>query len=113
MGKVGRFVTDPKAGSYCQITLDSGDKIIVGHDKGAYKGGTVTVSQVKWWGLGTGETLGTLDLDSPAGKAVLARLTQGAAPESARSTPLGAVVEYVKDCKSLDDVRSRWAQLGA
>ena len=24
MGKVGRFVTDPKAGAFCQIALDSG-----------------------------------------------------------------------------------------
>ena len=24
MAKVGRFVIDPKAGSYCRITLDSG-----------------------------------------------------------------------------------------
>jgi hypothetical protein len=113
MGKVGRFVTDPKAGAYCHITLDNGDKIIVSHDKGGYKGGAVTISELKWWGLASGEMLGKLDLDSPGGKAVLARLTQGAAPETARSTPLGAVVEYVKDCKSIADVRSRWAQSGA
>ena len=34
MAKVGRFVTDPKAGSYCRITLDSGERILVSHDKG-------------------------------------------------------------------------------
>ena len=27
MAKVGPFIRDPKAGSYCQITLDSGEKI--------------------------------------------------------------------------------------
>jgi hypothetical protein len=31
MPKVGRFVTDPRAGAYCQITLDSGEKVIVNH----------------------------------------------------------------------------------
>jgi hypothetical protein len=39
MAKVGRFVTDPKAGAYCQITLDSGEKIIVNHDTGASRAG--------------------------------------------------------------------------
>ena len=39
MPKVGRFVTDPRAGAYCQITLDSGEKIIVNHEKGGFQGG--------------------------------------------------------------------------
>ena len=39
MGKVGRFITDPKAGAYCQVTLDSGDKLVVNHAKGGFKGG--------------------------------------------------------------------------
>jgi len=39
MGKVGRFVTDPKAGAFCQIALDSGEKVLVSHDKGGFKGG--------------------------------------------------------------------------
>ena len=38
MAKVGRFVTDPKPGAYCQVVLDSGEKIIVNHDKGGFKG---------------------------------------------------------------------------
>ncbi len=68
MAKVGRFVTDPKAGAYCQIVLDSGEKILVNHDKGGFKGGTVTVTQVKWMGLATGETFLRLDLDDPRGQ---------------------------------------------
>jgi hypothetical protein len=112
MGKVGRFVTDPKAGAYCQVTLDSGDKVLVSHDKGGFKGGSVTVSEVKWWGLGSGETLLTCDLDTPAGKAVLERLTRDAPAGSARATPLGAFVDYVKDARSLADVRSRGSALG-
>jgi hypothetical protein len=43
MPKVGRFVTDPRAGAYCQITLDSGEKVIVNHEKGGFKGGLLTI----------------------------------------------------------------------
>ncbi len=112
MSKVGRFVTDPKAGAYCQIALDSGEKILVNHDKGGFKGGHLSVTTTKWLGLATGETLFTLDLDTPGGKAALARLTAGAPEGSARATPLGALVDYVKDCRSADEVRSRAAALG-
>ena len=111
MAKVGRFVVDPKAGSYCQITLDSGEKILVSHDKGGFKGGSITITEVKWFGLGSGATLYTLELDGPEGQAVLARLTRGAPPGSARATPLGAVVECVKEATSVADVRARCAAI--
>jgi hypothetical protein len=39
MAKVGVFVTDPKAGAYCRITLDKGEKIVINHDKGGFNGG--------------------------------------------------------------------------
>lgn len=52
MAKVGRFVVDPKAGAYCHITLDSGEKIIVNHDKGRTKGGSLTIEKTGWLGLG-------------------------------------------------------------
>jgi hypothetical protein len=113
MGKVGRFVTDPKAGAFCQIVLDSGQKILVSHDKGGFKGGHLTITTLKWLGLASGETLFDLDLDSPKGKATLARLTAGAPDGSARATPLGALVEHVKECQSADDVRARCATLVA
>jgi hypothetical protein len=112
MGKVGRFVTDPKAGAYCQITLDSGEKILVNHDRGDLKGGRLTVHTVKWFGLGSSEQLLTLDLDRPAGQQVLAQLTAGAAEGSSRATPIGALVDHVKDCRSVAEVRSRCAALG-
>jgi len=110
MGKVGRFVNDPKAGAYCQIVLDGGEKILVNHDKGGFKGGTLTISQVKWLGLG-GETVFQCNLDSAAGKAALAGLTQGVDPGSARATPLGAFVEHVRDCKDIVAVKSKCAAL--
>jgi len=110
MGKVGRFVTDPKAGAYCQITLDSGEKILVNHDKGGFKGGTLTIGQTKWMGL-AGDTFFTLNLDGQEGKAAMTRLTTGVEPTSARATPLGAFVEYVKDCKDVAAVKSRCTAL--
>ena len=106
MGKVGRFVIDPKAGSYCQVVLDSGEKILVNHDKGGFKGGRLTISQVKWLGLG-GETVFQCDLDSAQGKAAMVALTKGMDARSARATPLGAFAECVKDCKDVAEVKSR------
>lgn len=110
MGKVGRFVSDPKAGAYCQIVLDGGEKILVNHDKGGFKGGRLTISQVKWLGLG-GETVFQCDLDSAAGKAAMAGLTRGVDPGSASATPLGAFVEHVRDCKDIAAVKSKCAGL--
>jgi hypothetical protein len=37
----------------------------------------------------------------------------GAPEGSSRVTPIGALVEHVKDCKSVDEVRSRCAMLWA
>ena len=112
MGKVGRFVIDPKAGAYCQIVLDSGEKILVNHDKGGFKGGRLSISQVKWLGLG-GETLFECNLDGVAGKAAMAELTRGVDLGSARATPLGAFVEYVKDCHDLASLKSKCSALPA
>jgi hypothetical protein len=113
MAKVGTFVTDPKAGGYCRITLDSGQKIIVNHAQGGFKGGPLTIEEVKWLGLGAGEMLYQCDLDSAEGKAALSRLIKGAAPGSADATPLGAVVNHVKACPSIAEVKARCATLTA
>ena len=112
MAKIGTFVVDPKAGSYCNITLDSGERIIVSHDQGGFKGGTLTVLETRWWGFATGETLLTCNLDGPEGKTAMARLTQGVDPKSARATPLGAFVYALAECKSLADARARCIALG-
>jgi hypothetical protein len=110
MAKVGRFITDPRAGSYCQITLDSGEKVIVNHDKGGFKGGHVTVEVRKFLGLGS-ERVFSCDLDGPAGAAALAWLTRDARPGSAEATPLGAFVEHVKASASVEDLKARCAAL--
>jgi hypothetical protein len=110
MGKTGRFVTDPKAGAYCQVTLDSGEKIIVNHDRGGFKGGHLTVEVSKFFGFSSNRIY-TCDLDSAEGKAVLAHLTRNALQGSVGATPLGAFVEYVKDCGSVADLATRCAAL--
>ena len=85
MAKVGRFITDPKAGAYCQIVLDSGEKITVSHDKGGFKGGHLAIEVPKWMGMSSDRVF-ECDLDGAAGKAAIGRLTQGAPPEPCEIT---------------------------
>jgi hypothetical protein len=106
MAKVGRFVTDPKVGSYCQIALDSGEKIVVNHDNE----NRFAIEVTKWLGFGS-DRLFSLDLASPQGKAALALLTRDAPAGSPAATPLGALVNYVKDCRAIGDVKERCAAL--
>jgi hypothetical protein len=108
MAKVGRFITDPKAGAYCQITLESGERIVVNHDKGGFKGGHVTIEVPKFLGLSS-ERIFSCDLDSTEGGAALGRLTRGA--EGVDATPLGAFVKHVKDCGTVADVKTRCGAL--
>lgn len=110
MAKIGSFVTDPKVGAYCQIKLDDG-KILLVHDKASMTSGTITITEVKWLGLGEGQTLLTCALESPQGQATLSQLTQGARPGSVQTTPFGAFVELLKDCRTMSDVRDRCTQL--
>lgn len=110
MPKVGRFVTDPRAGAYCQITLDSGERIIVNHEKGGFKGGPLTIEATKFMGLAS-DRIFACNLDSPQGQSVLAWLTRGAEPGSLAATPLGAAVEFVKDAGTLAELKTRCAAL--
>ena len=104
MSKVGRFVVDPKVGAYCQIVLDSGQKLLVNHDKGGFKGGWLTIEAIKLFGFSS-DRIFACSLDSPEGKAALAQLTRDAKEGSVEATPLGAFVRYVKDCTSVSDVQ--------
>jgi len=112
MGKVGRWVTDPKAGGYCTIWLDSRDKIVVNHDKGGFKGGRLTIERVKLLGLSSDRVF-ECDLDSRAGKTALSFLTREAQAQSIDATPLGAFVKYLKNCQSVDEVKARCVSLMA
>ena len=105
MSKVGRFVTDPKAGSYCQITLDNGEKIVVNHDKQH-----LAIEQSKMFGFSS-DRLFACDLATNEGQAALAALTRDAVAGSADATPLGALVKYVTDCGTAAGVKIRCALL--
>jgi hypothetical protein len=110
MAKVGRFVTDPRAGAYCRITLDTGEKVIVYHEKGGFKGGQLTIEVSKLMGFSS-DRIFACNLDSPQGQGVRAWLTRGAEPGSVAATPLGAAVEFVRDCGSLAELKTRCAAL--
>jgi len=112
MPKVGRFVTDPRAGAYCQITLDGGEKVVVNHEKGGFKGGLLTIEVSKFMGFRS-DRICAYDLDSPEGQRVLAWLTRGAEIGSVASTPLGAAVEFVRDAGTLAELRRRCAALAS
>ena len=108
MAKIGRFVTDPKAGAYCQVTLDSGEKVVVNHDKGGFKGGRLTIEVSRLMGFSS-ERIFTCELDSPAGAAALGRLAAPA--HGAEATPLGAFVRFVSECPSVAELKLRCASL--
>jgi hypothetical protein len=101
MPKVGRFVTDPNAGSYCRITLESGEEIIVSHHKWR-----LTIELSKLLGFNS-HRIFTCDLETPEGRTALAEVTRGAHPESVDATPLGAFVKHVKNCGTAADVKVR------
>jgi hypothetical protein len=107
MTKVGRFVTDPRVGSYCQMTLDSGEKVLVSHEHAR-----LTVEISRFFGFSS-DRIFACDLDTPEGRALLARLTRAAEPGSADATPLGALVKSLTDCGSAAEVRARCAALGS
>ena len=111
MAKIGQIVTIP-TGSYCNITLDSGEKIIVNHEPGARgtsASARLTVDRVKLMGFSS-ETVVQIDLDTAEGEAALAELTKGGATGTAGS-PLRAFVAYVQGSASVADLVARCRQL--
>ena len=112
MARVGQWVTDPKAGAYCRITLDNGEKIVVNHSKGGFKGGWLTIERLKLLGFSS-ERIFACNLDSEEGKAALSILTRDAQERSIDATPLGAFVKLLRDCPSVADVTARCQSLMA
>ena len=110
MAKVGRFVTDPKVGAYCRITLDSGEKILVNHEGSGFKDGRLTIDVLKFLGFSS-DRIFTCGLDSPEGRAALIHLTRDARPGSVEATALGAFVAHIKSCKSVAEVKTSCAAL--
>jgi hypothetical protein len=110
MAKVGSWVTDPKAGVYCKITLDSGERILVNHDRAASQNGVLTIEVLKLWGLSSHRVF-VCDIETPEGAAALGSLTSGAAERSVEATPLGALVKYVQACRSVAEVTAKCESL--
>jgi hypothetical protein len=109
MSQVGRFVTEPRAGAYCQITLDSDEKVVVNHEKGGFKGGLLSIEAPKGMGFAS-DRISTCDLDSLKGQRVLAWLARAEAGILA-ATPMGVAVEFVKDAENLAALKTRRAAL--
>jgi hypothetical protein len=108
MAKVGQVVTIP-TGSYCNIKLDSGEKIIVSHDpggSGVSAGARLTVDRLKLMGFSS-DTVVQIDLDTAEGKAALAELAKEGPPGS----PLRVFIAYVQRCASVAEVIARCRQL--
>jgi hypothetical protein len=122
MSKVGRVIKDPKAGTYCQITLDDGSKITANHETAVAGRGRLSLEVSKWMGL-SAERIFTCDLATPDGEAALVHLMASARRDDAPSdvarggvppvTPLGALVHYVKDARSVDEVKARCEHLAS
>jgi hypothetical protein len=110
MAKVGRVVVDSKVGAHCTITLDSGEKIIVNHDKAEVRGGSVTIERLKLLGFSSDRLL-RCDLEREPGTSILRFLTRDAVAGSPEATPLGAFVKYLASCRSSGEVVSRCAAL--
>ena len=111
MAKVGQVVTIP-TGSYCNITLDSGEKIVVNHEPGGHgasTGARLTVDRLKLMGFSS-EVVVTIDLDTAEGQAALAELTKDRGTGTAGS-PLRALVAYVQECASVADLVAHCQQL--
>lgn len=111
MARVDKVVTIP-TGSYCNITLDSGEKIIVNHEpgaRGASAGARLTVDRLKLLGFSS-ERMVQIDLDTAEGNAALAKLTK----EGSAVMPgplLRFFVAYVQGCASVAEVVARCRQL--
>jgi hypothetical protein len=111
MAKVGQFVTIP-TGSYCNIRLDSGEKLVVNPEpggRGASTGARLTIDRLRLMGFSS-EVVVRIDLDAAEGKAVLAELTKEGSPGTPGS-PRRVFVAYVQGCASVAEVVARCRQL--
>ena len=111
MAKIGQIVTIP-TGSYCNITLDSGEKIVVNHEpgrRGASVGARLTVDRLKLMGFSS-ETVVRIDLDTTEGKAALAELVKEGTP-GAPESPLRAFAACAQKCASVAELVARCGEL--
>lgn len=109
MPTVGQVVREA-ASARCRVTLDDGARIIVRHDGSSLDGGLLTIEVSRLMGFASDRIFAS-NVDSPAGRAVLAWLTRGAVPGSFEATPLGAAVGLVKDAGTVVELRKTCAAL--
>jgi len=103
---IGRFATDPQGGSFCELSLDGGQRIKVSHQTMAARQGWLTIDVMKFMGASS-DRIFVVNLDSPEGKAAMAQLSRDVQAESILPMPLGAFVGYVKDCWSVEEVQAK------
>ena len=104
MAMVGPLVVEPDVGSYCWITLDSGEQILISHDTENTRGGSIAIEAPNAFAFGS-EPIFACDLDSPRGRAALGKATYRIRASLATRTPLGVFVEYMKDAGSVAIVK--------
>lgn len=106
MSKVGRITVDPKAGAYCQITLDNGQKLVVAHDKAGSKGGRLTVEVTKLFGFSS-DLIFACDLETAEGQGAVTALMHEGTSSAEDPTPLPALIAYLEDCASAEQVKTK------
>ena|SRR5882672_677393 len=111
MAKVGLFVTVPNAGTYCRMTLDNGEKILINHDTRGFNA-WLTIERSRLLGFSF-ERIFACNLDSDEAKTALSFLTRDTQPQFLDTSPLGAFVRYLKPCQSVEDIKARCAALMA
>lgn len=104
MAMVGPLVVEPDVGSYCWITLDSGEQILISHDTEHTRGGCIAIEVLNAFAFGS-EPIFACDLDSPRGRAALGKATYRIRSSLAARAPLVVFVEYVKDASSVAVVK--------
>ena len=103
MATVGPIITVPM-GSYCNVTLASGARLVVSHYRQERRGPGPThliVERLTMIGFNS-EILFHIGLETVEGRRVLARL--GETQSVTLASPLRALVAHIQDCVSIDQV---------
>ena len=106
MATIGPLIVEPGTGSYCWVTLDSGEQILVNHDTEGAETGCITIEASKAFEFSS-DPLFEFDLDSLEGKAALTKLMYSSRTKSVFASPLSIFVEYFKDCGSIAAVKRK------
>jgi hypothetical protein len=109
-GQVAGAVPEPKRGAYCSITLESGETIVVNHDRDPLDGGRLTVERPSTRGIGP-DRIFECDFAYQPGKSALVFLFRAAPERGLGATPLEAFVRYLRSCGSVREIQARCRSL--